>query len=388
MAQFRSSAAIDLGAATLRLRRGTDAPVSEMVARAVLDEDGSVFAMGDDALIMEGRTWGALRICRPTSGGTVADQQVTLMMLRHMLRDTGRGRYTYGGRMGVCVSAAVTDLGVAALKQLVRDAGFTDVRLVPQALAAAVGAGIPVDTPYATVIVDLGAEHTSASLLVCGRVIASRSTRLGGDALDLLVARYLREEHQLVVSASAAQQVKIALSGPPDGEDGAEDGAEHRAKHRAKHGLRGGAVDTDADRADGTVALRGQNAATGRPRGLVLPVEELHDLLLPRAVSAVCDQVTAVLAGCPVEMSADIFERGLVLTGGGAKLRGLVEAVRAEVDLPVHVADECEHAAVLGAQRLMQDNWAGLDRSALRATTLSLTGAEPDPEPTPEPVGP
>ena len=365
MAQFRSSAAIDLGAATLRLRRGADAPVSEMVARAVLDEDGSVFAMGDDALVMEGRTWGALRICRPTAGGTVADQQVALMMLRHMLQRTGRGRYSYGGRMGVCVSAAVTDLGVAALKQLCRDAGFTDVRLVPQALAAAVGSGIPVDTPYATVIVDLGAEHTSASLLVCGRVIASRSSRFGGDALDQLVARYLREEHQLVVSAGAAQAVKTALSGPPEGEDG--------EKQKSP---------------PDTVALRGQNAATGRPRGLVLPVSELHDLLLPRAVAAVCDQVTAVLAGCPVEMSADIFERGLVLTGGGAKLRGLVEAVRTEVDLPVHVADECEHAAVLGTQRLMQDNWAGLDRSALRATTLSLTGAEPDPEPSPEPVRP
>ncbi len=378
MAQFRSSAAIDLGAATLRLRRGADAPVAEMVARAVLDEDGSVFAIGDSALVMEGRTWGALRICRPTSGGTVADQQVAQMMLRHMLRDTGRGRYSYGGRMGVCVSAAVTDLGVAALKQLCRDAGFTDVRLVPQALAAAVGAGIPVDTPYATVIVDLGAEHTSASLLVCGRVIASRSTRFGGDALDGLVSRYLREEHQLVVSAAAAQQVKIALSGPVDG---GEPGDGERDGDRAD-----GAGSVQVDRADATVALRGQNAVTGRPRGLVLPVRELHDLLLPRAVSAVCDQVTAVLAGCPVEMSADIFERGLVLTGGGAKLRGLVEAVRAEVDLPVHVADECEHAAVLGTQRLMQDNWAGLDRSALRATTLSLTGADPDPEPAPEPV--
>ena len=365
MAQFRSSAAIDLGAATLRLRRGADAPVSEMVARAVLDEDGSVFAMGDDALVMEGRTWGALKICRPTAGGTVADQQVALLMLRHMLRDTGRGRYSYGGRMGVCVSAAVTDLGVAALKQLCRDAGFTDVRLVPQALAAAVGAGIPVDTPYATVIVDLGAEHTSASLLVCGRVIASRSTRFGGDALDQLVARYLREEHQLVVSAGAAQQVKTALSREPgDAEAGDDSGVTP----------------------DGMVALRGQNAATGRPRGLLLPVEELHELLLPRAVTAVCDQVTAVLAGCPVEMSADIFERGLVLTGGGAKLRGLAEAVRTEVDLPVHTADECEHAAVLGTQRLMQDNWAGLDRAALRATTLSLTGADPEPEPAPEAV--
>jgi rod shape-determining protein MreB len=364
VAQFRSSAAIDLGAATLRLRRGADAPVSEMVARAVLDEDGSVFALGDDALIMEGRTWGALRICRPTAGGTVADQQVALMMLRSMLRDTGRGRYSYGGRMGVCVSAAVTDLGVAALMQLCRDAGFTDVRLVPQALAAAVGSGIAVDTPYATVIVDLGAEHTSASLLVCGRVIASRTSRFGGDALDQLIARHLREEYQLVVSAGAAQQVKTALSNPPEGEDG------------------------EPVAPCGTVALRGQNAATGRPRGLVLPVRELHELLLPRAVAAIADQVTAVLAGCPVEMSGDIFERGLVLTGGGARLRGLVEAVRMEVDLPVHVADECEHAAVLGTQRLMQDNWAGLDRSALRATTLSLAGAEPDLEPAPEPVGP
>ncbi|MFC1419400.1 rod shape-determining protein [Streptacidiphilus cavernicola] len=368
MARFRSSAAIDLGAATLRLRRGTDAPVSEMVARAVLDEDGSVFAMGDDALVMEGRTWGALRMCRPTAGGTVADQQVAQLMLRHMLRDTGRGRYSYGGRMGVCVSAAVTDLGVAALKQLCRDAGFTDVRLVPQALAAAVGSGIPVDTPYATVIVDLGAEHTSAALLVCGRVIASRSTRFGGDALDQLVARYLREVHQLVVSSAAAQQVKIALS-RTRGDDGADGGVSSA----------------------GTVTLRGQNAATGRPRGLALPVEELHELLLPRAVAAVCDQVTAVLAGCPVEMSADIFDRGLVLTGGGAKLRGLADAIRAEVDLPVHFADECEHAAVLGTQRLMRDNWAGLDRAALRATTLSLTGAEPDVEVTavevaPEPV--
>ncbi|MHA6758522.1 rod shape-determining protein [Streptacidiphilus sp. PAMC 29251] len=346
MAQFRSCAAIDLGAATLRLRRGADVPVAETVARAVLDEDGTVFAMGDDALVMEGRTWGAMRLCRPTAGGTVADHDVTLLMLRSMLRDAGRGRYSYGGRVGVCISAAVTDLGTAALKQLCRDAGFTDVRLVPQALAAAVGAGIPVDTPYASVIVDLGAEHTSAALLVCGRVIASRSTRFGGDALDAVVARYLREEYQLVVSAGAAQQVKTALSLPG---------------------------------ADDTVPVRGQNAATGRPRGFSLPVQELRELLLPRAVAAVCDQVTAVLLGCPVEMSADIFERGLVLTGGAARLHGLEEAVRVEADLPVHVADDCERVAVLGAQRLMADNWAGLDRSAFRATTLSGADLEPEP---------
>lgn len=355
MAQFRSCAAIDLGAASLRLLRGAQAPVAEMVARAVLDEQGGVFAIGEQARVMEGRTWGALQLCRPTAGGTVADHQVTLLMLRSMLRDSGRGRYSYGGRIGVCVSAAVTDLGVAALRQLCRDAGFTDVRLVPQALAAAVGAGIPVDTPYATVVVDLGAEHTSAALLVCGRVIASRSTRFGGDALDLLVARHLREEYQLVVSSAAAQQVKTTLGAGPDPASGREPGE------------------------PATVMLRGQNAATGRPRGLALPLEELRELLLPRAVATVSDQITAVLAGCPVEMSADIFERGVVLTGGAARMHGLVEALRVELDLPVHLADDCEHAALYGTRRLMEENWAGLDRAAFRSTTLSGVELEPEP---------
>jgi rod shape-determining protein MreB len=362
VAQFRSSAAVDLGASTLRLSRGANVPVMSMVARAVLDEQGEVFAVGKDARLMDGRTWGAMRICRPTADGTVAEHQVAQLMLRTMLRDSGRGRYSYGGRMGVCVSAGVTDLGVVALHQVCRDVGFTDVRLVPHALAAAVGAGIPVDTPYASVIVDLGAEHTSASLLVCGRVIASRSSRVGGDALDQVVARHLREEYQLVVSASAAQDVKNALS-------------------------------TSASPAGsrGTVTLRGQNAATGRPRGQVLSVAELHELLVPRAVAAIRDQVTAVIAGCPVEMAGDVFERGVVLIGGGARLRGLVDAVRAELDLPVHIADDCERLAVKGAQRLMDDDWAGLDRAALRTTAMALTdlvSVEPELEPEPEPAGP
>ncbi|WP_370133781.1 rod shape-determining protein [Streptacidiphilus sp. EB103A] len=344
MSTLRSGTAIDLGASTLRVRRGAGSPVASMPARVVLEDQDTIFAMGEDAVAMEGRTWGALKLCRPTSGGTVADQRVTQIMVRTLMRESGRARLTYGGRVGVCVSPAVTDLGAAALRQLCRDVGFSDVRLVPQALAAAVGAGIAVNTPYASVLVDLGAEHTSAALVVYGRVIASRSTRMGGDALDALLLRHLREEHQVVIGAAAAQTVKTTLRGARE-----------------------------------TVSVRGQDAVTARPRGLMLPLGELHEVLLPRAVAAVCDQVTAVLAGCPVEMAADVYERGIVLTGGGARLHGLVEAVRAESDLPVHVVEDCELIAVKGTQMLMDAGWAGVDRSALRAAALAAGELEPEP---------
>ncbi|MYQ57839.1 rod shape-determining protein MreB [Streptomyces sp. SID4926] len=304
--------AIDLGSARLRLRDQRQAWSAPHVA--IVDEEGSLRAWGDEALAMAGRLPPRLRLVRPVAAGAVADLPLAARLLGSALRAaSGKSRRLRGAQAVVCVPDHATSLERHVLRQVCKDAGINQVRSVPHSVAAAVGAGVS-GSPAGALLVDIGEHRTSASMIALGTALVTRTVKRGAGSVDTWLMRHAREEHALTIGARVAEEAKLAA-----------------------------ALETGA-----RLPVRGQDRDEGLPRVGELTVAEIRTVLRP-VYEDVARLVTAVLDASPPELVDDVFERGVLLHGGGARLYGLDAHLRQELSMPVHLVESGADTAVEGA---------------------------------------
>lgn len=317
--------AIDLGTAnTLVYARGRGILLDEPSVVAVDTSTNSVVAVGADAKRMIGRTPAHIRALRPMQDGVIADYDMTAEMLRYFVRKVLRRRGAFTGpRIVICVPSGITGVEQRAVSESAYAAGARRVHIIAEPMAAAIGAGLPVNQPSGSMIVDVGGGTTEVAILALGGIVASTSLRVAGNSLDLAITDYVRAEFSLLIGERTAEELKISVGSafPVAGQKNAE--------------------------------IRGRDVGTGLPRNVVVAGDELRKAMeapLSRIVAA----VRATLDRCPPELAGDLVGRGIVLTGGGALLRGLDARLQHELGIPVLVADRPLDSVVLGTGTVVE----------------------------------
>jgi rod shape-determining protein MreB len=320
-----SDLAIDLGTAnTLVYARGRGIMLDEPSVVAVDTTSNTVVAVGLEAKQMIGRTPGHIKAVRPLQDGVIADYDITAEMLRFFVRKVLRRRGAFTGpRIVVCVPSGITSVEQRAVSESVYAAGARRVHIISEPMAAAIGAGLPINQPAGSMVVDIGGGTTEAAILALGGIVASTSLRVAGDALDLAIVDHIRSEFALLIGERMAEELKISVGSayPVTGPKNAE--------------------------------IRGRDIATGMPRNISISGDELRkamDAPLARIIGA----VRGTLDRCPPELAGDLVTRGIVLTGGGALLRGLDARLQHEVGIPVLVADRPLDSVVLGTATVVE----------------------------------
>ncbi|NYG38547.1 rod shape-determining protein MreB [Janibacter alkaliphilus] len=316
--------AIDLGtASTLIHRQGEGIVLDEPTVVALDAASGALVAAGSRAKEMLGRTPGTMRAVRPLRHGVVSDPDVTEQMLRYFTDQVGISR-VLRPRMVICVPSEVTGVERRAVEEAALRVGARSVYLVEEPVVAAIGAALPVTDTQASVVVDIGGGSTDAAILALGGVVASRSARVAGDALDEAITQHVKSELSLLLGERSAEEVKIAVgSAYPLAQE---------------HSTR----------------VRGRDLLTGLPRTVELGSGQVRRAIDP-PVRQIIDLVRALLDRCPPELSGDVLGRGVTLTGGGALLPGLEARMQHELGVPVTAATDPLRAVARGVGRCVDD---------------------------------
>lgn len=322
---FGRDMAVDLGTAnTLVYVRGKGVLVDEPSVVALNTQSGELVAVGHDAKRMLGRTPDSIEAIRPMHDGVIADFEATEQMLRYFIQQVHRRRYLAKPRMVICVPSGITAVEQRAVKEAGYQAGARRVYIVEEPMAAAIGAGLPVHRPTGNMVVDVGGGTTEVAVISLGGIVTSLSVRSAGDDLDQAIVTYLKKEHSLMLGERTAEEVKQQLGSafplPQDPE----------------------------------AEIRGRDLVSGLPRTVTVSSGEIRQAL-EEPLHSIIDAVRTTLDQTPPELAGDIMDRGIVLTGGGALLRGLDERLRHETGMPVHVAEDPLHAVALGAGKCVEE---------------------------------
>ncbi len=317
--------AVDLGTAnTLVYVRRKGVVLDEPSVVTLNDTTGEVVAVGHDAKRMIGRTPDNITTLRPLKDGVIADFEATEQMLRYFIQKVHRRRYFAKPRMVICVPSGITAVEQRAVKEAGYQAGARQVFIIEEPMAAAIGAGLPVHEPTGNMIVDVGGGTTEVAVISLGGIVTSLSVRTAGDDIDTAIVAWMKKEHSLMLGERTAEEVKMTLASafPSTDEPAGE--------------------------------IRGRDLVSGLPRTVTVTAAEIRKAV-EEPVHAIIDAVRVTLDQTPPELAGDIMDRGIVLTGGGALVRGLDERLRHETGMPVHVADNPLTSVVLGAGRCVED---------------------------------
>ena len=323
---FPSDLAVDLGTAnTLVYVPGRGVVVNEPSIVAVHSSDRSVLAVGTKAKAMLGRTPGTIELIRPLRHGVIADYDITETMLHHFIRRARRARTLMHPRVVISVPSGITQVERRAVQESATQAGASKVYLVSEPVAAALGAGLPVTEPGANMVVDVGGGTTEIAVIsLCG-IAYSTSLRVGGDDMNDAIVLSVRKSHGLLIGERRAEEIKITL----------------------------GAAYPQADEA-APVPVKGRDLASGLPKTIVVTGAEVRDALR-EPVTAIVEAVRTCLEQTPPELAADIVDKGITFTGGGALLPGLDRLLNRETQLPIMVSDDPLTCVVRGAGRVLED---------------------------------
>ena len=317
--------AVDLGTAnTLIYVRGHGVVLNEPSVVAMSVRDGTVLAVGLDAKRMMGRTPAHIQAIRPLKDGVIADFDVCEKMLRYFIQKVHKSRFSKP-RMIICVPSGVTPVERRAVTDAAELAGARKpAYVIEEPMAAAIGAGLPVQEPTGNMVVDIGGGTTEVAVISLGGIVTSQSIRIGGDEMDESIINYARKEYDLALGERTAEEVKIALgsAGPLDEELRAE--------------------------------VRGRDLRTGLPKTVITTTQEIREAI-EENVASICDAVKVTLDKTPPELAADIMEKGIYLTGGGALLRGLEDRVSRETGMPVWVAKNPLFAVAIGSGQVLEE---------------------------------
>jgi len=318
--------AVDLGTAnTLVYVRGRGIVLNEPSVVAINTNTGRIVAVGIEAKRMVGRTPGNIVAVRPLKDGVIADFDVTERMLRYFIQKVHRRRHLAKPRVVVAVPSGITGVERRAVEEACVVAGARKVYIIEEPMAAAIGAGLPVYEPTGNMVVDIGGGTTEVAIISLGGIVTSQSVRVGGDELDQAVISFSKKEYSLMLGERTAEEIKMAIgSAYPDEED--EPHAE----------------------------IRGRDLVSGLPKTVVISAEEVRRAI-EDPVNSIVDAVKTTLDKCPPELSGDIMDRGIALTGGGALLRNLDERLREETGMPIHLVDNPLDSVVLGTGKCVED---------------------------------
>ncbi|MBC8339450.1 MAG: rod shape-determining protein [Rhodospirillales bacterium] len=321
--------AIDLGTAnTLVYVKGRGIVLNEPSVVAIVEVKGKkqVLAVGEEAKQMLGRTPGNIRAIRPLRDGVIADFEVAEEMIKYFIRKVHNRRSFASPLVIICVPSGSTAVERRAIQESAESAGARRVFLIEEPMAAAIGAGLPVTEPTGSMVVDIGGGTTEVAVLSLGGIVYARSVRVGGDKMDEAIIGYIRRNHNLLVGESSAARVKeqIGSACPPDDGDGA------------------------------TMEIKGRDLMNGVPKELIISERQVAESLA-EPVGAIIETVKVALEHTAPELAADIVDKGIVLTGGGALLGNMDFVLRHATGLPVSLADDPLSCVVLGTGRALEE---------------------------------
>jgi rod shape-determining protein MreB len=324
-----SDIAIDLGTAnTLVYVKGRGIILNEPSVVAITTNRGKaqVLAVGDEAKLMLGRTPGNIQAIRPLRDGVIADFEVAEEMIKHFIRKVHNRRSFASPQVIICVPSGSTAVERRAIKEAAESAGARRVFLIEEPMAAAIGAGLPVTEPTGSMVVDIGGGTTEVAVISLGGIVYSRSVRVGGDKLDEAIIAYIRRHHNLLVGESSAERIKKSIGSacPPDDGDGR------------------------------MMEIKGRDLMNGVPKELVISERQISESLA-EPVAAIVEAVKVALEHTAPELAADIVDKGIVLTGGGALLSNLDYVLRYATGLPVSIADDPLSCVALGSGRALEE---------------------------------
>jgi rod shape-determining protein MreB len=323
--KFSNDIGIDLGTAnTLVYLKGHGAIINEPSIVAVNQKTGQIVAIGREAKKMWGKTPAHINIVRPLVEGVVSDFEITEEMLAYFIRKAEKiSKKFFRPRVVIGVPSGITNVEMRAVYDAAINAGAREVFLVEEAMAAAIGVRLPVLSPTATLVVDIGGGTTDIALIALGGIVRSLNIRVAGDHFNARVIEYLRDEFKLLIGEQTAEQVKMTI---------------------------GSAIETDY----AELEVRGRDLISGLPRALVVTDGDIREAL-SYPISLLVSGIREVLETAPPEMVADILSSGIVLTGGGALLKGLPILLQQELKLPVYIAEDPLSAVVRGTGIMLEE---------------------------------
>ncbi|CDR07632.1 rod shape-determining protein [Streptomyces iranensis] len=352
---------IDLGTAnTLVYVRGRGIVLNEPSVVAVNTVDGSVLSVGSAAKETMGRTPANIVAVRPLRDGVIADFEIAERMLRYFIKKVMGSRRLARPRVVVCVPSGITGVERRAVMEAATQAGARQVHLVEEPIAAAIGAGLPVSEPTGCMVVDIGGGTTEVAVVSLGGIVTARSVRTAGDAMDVAISSYVKKQYALAIGERSAEEIKVSIgSASPTGPLSVPRVSEsvRRPERNVEVFIPGQSEDNEDTQAllpPDRCTIRGRDQATGLPRVLELTSDEVRQALA-EPVDSIVAAVRATLDETPPELAGDIMDRGIVLTGGGALLRGLDVRLGRELNIPVLVADDPLDCVAIGTGRCVED---------------------------------
>lgn len=323
---FSNDLAIDLGTANTVVyvpKKGI--VLNEPSVVAVKAHSNNVLAAGRRAKEMLGKTPDSIVACRPMREGVIANFELAESMMRYFIREVNGNRRTLAKpRMVIGVPSGITQVERRAVEDSARNAGAGEVHIITEPLAAAIGAGLPVHEPTGSMIVDIGGGTTEVAVITLKNMVFCRSVRVGGDEMDRAIVNYVKRKYNLLIGERTAEMIKIGI---------------------------GTVMPTEPIE---STEVRGRDLMTGVPKIIRLSSPEVHEALL-EAVSSIVEVVRVALENTPPELSSDLVDKGIVLAGGGALLRGLDKLLSRETSLPIHIAENPLLCVVNGAGRVLEN---------------------------------
>ncbi|MCX5890111.1 MAG: rod shape-determining protein [Deltaproteobacteria bacterium] len=324
---FSNDLAIDLGTAnTLVYVKGKGIVLSEPSVVAVRKSErgnNRVLAVGREAKMMLGRTPGNIVAIRPMKDGVIADFEITEAMLRHFIRKVHNRRSWIRPRIIICVPSGITPVEKRAVRESAESAGAREVYLIEEPMAAAIGAGLPITEPICNMVVDIGGGTSEVAVISLAGIVYSKSVRVGGDKMDEAILQYIKRTYNLLIGERTSEIIKTTIGNAYPGEPESMD-------------------------------VKGRDLVTGIPKIINVNSDEVR-----QAIQEQIDQIVAAVKTCleqtPPELAADIVDRGIYLTGGGALLKGLDELLKQETGLPIKIADDPLATVVLGSGRALDN---------------------------------
>lgn len=317
--------AMDLGTAnTLLYTKANGIVINEPSVVAVDVQKNQVIAVGGQAKQFIGRTPQRIRVIRPMKDGVIADFDVTRDMIAYFIRKAIAGVRLFKPSIVICVPTGITQVEKRAVKESAQSAGAREVYLIEEPMAAAIGANLPIQEPTSNMVVDIGGGTTEVAVISLSGIVYSRSVRVGGDKMDEAIMTHVKRKYNMLIGESSAEEIKVKIASayPMDPEQ--------------------------------QIEVKGRDLVTGIPQNIIITSEEVRKAISEQ-VDSIVQAVRIALEQTPPELAADIVDRGIVLTGGGALLKGLDQLLREETSLPITVVDDPLSTVVMGTGRALDN---------------------------------
>lgn len=325
MGWFAKDIGIDLGTAnTLVHVKGKGIIIREPSVVAINKRNNEILAVGDSAKEMIGRTPGNIVAIRPMKDGVIADFDVTQSMLKYFIKKAMTGGMFNKPRVVICVPSGVTEVEKRAVEEATYQAGAKEVYLIEEPMAAAIGANLPVEEPSGSMVVDIGGGTSEVAVISLGGIVTSKSLRVAGDELDEYIVNYVKKDYNLMIGERTAEEIKMTIGA---------------AYPKPK---------------DEKMEIRGRDLISGLPKNITISSSEIMEAL-KEPVNSIVDAIKYTLEKTPPELAADIMDRGIMLTGGGALLSGLDRLIKEETGMPVAIAENPLDCVAMGSGKALDE---------------------------------